>query len=103
MIPHKYLLDSENLAQSVADEIGRQEVTLDWLYKNCTDDPHLWAWTSDEDYECGLDPWRYDPDPEMAAKRGWRLFIQRNSTEAELPPKMPKTYIERLAAFRATA
>lgn len=72
MIPHEYKNASDNLAQFQADKIGRQEVTVDWYLEFMCDEP-LFLWTSDEDFECGLDPWRL---LSMVPDRPCRLFVQ---------------------------
>lgn len=80
MIPHTYKDASENVAQYQADLIDRQEVTVDWYLDHMCDES-FFRWTSDEDAEIGLDPWRYHMDlpiePEEAVERGWRIFVQR--------------------------
>ena len=85
MIPHSYLNASDNVAQYHADQIGRQEVTVDW-YLDHMIDACVFRWTGDEDEEMGLDPWRYYADlpiePEDVKARGWRLFVQRRDMPA---------------------
>lgn len=80
MIEHKYTKASDNIAQFEADQIGRQEVTVDWYLDNMID-AAVFRWVGDEDAQMGLDPWRYYADlpiePEDAIERGWRLFVQR--------------------------
>lgn len=80
MVPHLYFNASDNLAQYMADQIGRQEVTVDWYLDHMIDAP-LFRWTSDEDADLGLDPWRFYMDlplePEEVIARGWRIFVQR--------------------------
>lgn len=87
MIPHSYLNANDNLAQFHADQIGRQEVTVDW-YLDHMIDACFFRWTGDENEEMGLDPWRYYADlpiePEDAKKRGWRLFVQRRDMPASI-------------------
>lgn len=87
MVPHNYTNASDNLAQYEADQIGRQEVTVDWYLDNMIDEP-IFRWTSDCDANCGLDPWRYYMDlpiePEDVKERGWRLFVQRSDMPADL-------------------
>lgn len=87
MIPHSYRNASDNLAQYAADQIGRQEVTVDWYLDHMIDAP-VFRWTSDDDSQMGLDPWRFYADlpiePEDVAARGWRLFVQRRDMPEDL-------------------
>jgi len=87
MTPHEYLNASDNLAQYEADQIGRQEVTVGWYFDHMCDEA-VFRWTSDEEAEMGLDPWRYYADlpiePEDAIARGWRLFVQRKDMPEEI-------------------
>lgn len=80
MIPHRYINASDDLAQYEADQIGRQEVTLDWFIENgIENDIALWAWVSDEAAKFGLDPWRLI---ELDQVKPWhRLFVQKNQLE----------------------
>ncbi len=86
MIVHNYTDASDNLAQYEADQLDRQEVTVDWYLDNMID-ACLFRWTGDEDAELGLDPWRFHMDlpiePEDAKERGWRIFVQRKDMPAE--------------------
>lgn len=90
IIKHGYTKASDNLAQYYADkECGkpRQEITVDF-YLDYLCDESFWLWTSDEDAETGLDPWRYymdlPIDPEEAKKRGWRIFVQNDKIDTIL-------------------
>lgn len=87
MIPHAYVDASDNLAQYMADLIDRQEVTVDW-YLDHMIDAAVFRWTSDDDAQLGLDPWRYHADlpiePEDVKARGWRLFVQRRDMPEDL-------------------
>lgn len=87
MIPHTYKDASENVAQYQSDLIDRQEVTVDWYLDHMCDEP-FFRWTSDEDAEMGLDPWRFHMDlpvePEEAIERGWRIFVQRKDMPEDL-------------------
>ncbi len=84
MIAHTYTDASDNIAQYEADQIARQEVTVDWYLDNMCDEC-VFRWVQ-EDYECGGDPWRYYADlpidAEDAKARGWRLFVQRKNMPA---------------------
>lgn len=79
MIPHSYVNASDNPAQYAADQLGRQEVEIDWYLDNMIDAP-IFRWVEGQE-DLGLDPWRfyYDLpiDPETAKERGWRIFVQR--------------------------
>lgn len=81
MIAHEFRQPSDNLAQSVAEEVGRQEVTADWLYNNkdagnCAN-IYMWHRDGDEAYGLSLEPWRLNPDMwDRAEKNGHRLFVQ---------------------------
>ena len=59
-------------------KVPRQEVTIDFYLEHCIDAP-FWRWIEDQD-DMGLDPWRFYEDfpiePEHAAARGWRIFVQ---------------------------
>lgn len=81
MIPHHYMNASDDLPQYVADTLSRQEVTADWYLDNMADKP-LWAWTSTEAYEMGLEPWKLNPDVDVAESNGWRLFVQKGDMPA---------------------
>ena len=87
MIPHAYVDAGDNLAQYMADLIDRQEVTVDW-YLDHMIDAAVFRWTSDEDAQLGLDPWRFHADlpiePEDVKARGWRLFVQRRDMPEDL-------------------
>ena len=80
MVPHKYTNASDNLAQYEADQIDRQEVTVEWYLEHMID-ACVFRWMDDEAQAFGLDPWRFymdlPIDPEDVAERGWRLFVQR--------------------------
>ena len=87
MIVHQYKNASDNLAQYEADQIGRQEVTVDWYLDNMID-ACVFRWMDDEAQEMGMDPWRFYMDlpiePEDVKDRGWRLFVQRKDMPADL-------------------
>ena len=87
MVPHSYGNASDNIAQYHADQIDRQEVNVDWYLDNMID-ACVFRWTSDDDAEMGLDPWRFYMDlpiePEDVKERGWRLFVQRSDMPADL-------------------
>jgi len=87
MITHNYVSASDNIAQYEADQVDRQEVTVDW-YLDHMIDACVFRWTSDEDHMCGLDAWRFYMDlpiePEDVKDRGWRLFVQRKDMPEEL-------------------
>jgi hypothetical protein len=79
MVPHISTLQNRDTAQLAAEELARQEVTVDWLY----DSKDAWSaiqrvfcWTSDDAESMGLDPWRFNPDLDAAQERGWRFFVQ---------------------------
>jgi hypothetical protein len=76
MIEHRYTNASDDLPQYIADTLDRQEVTADWYLDYMAEKP-VWAWVSTEAYHMGLEPWRLDPDIDIAKAKGWRLFIQR--------------------------
>jgi hypothetical protein len=95
MVPHDYLNASDNIAQYHADQIGRQEVTVDWYLDNMID-ACVFRWTSDDDAAMGLDPWRFYMDlpiePEDVKERGWRLFVQRDQMPADLRTEAHKPF-----------
>ena len=96
MISHSYRNASDNLAQYHADQIDRQEVTVDWYLDNMID-ACVFRWTSDEDAEMGLDPWRFymdlPLDPEEVKERGWRLFVQRKDMPDEVRTTKPAPFV----------
>ena len=69
----------DDIAQAAAERLNRQEVTADWYLDNMGDKP-LWRWIEGE-AECGLDPWRLDPDD--IYRPGIRIFVQRKDIPAE--------------------
>ena len=64
-----------NIAQYEANDIGRQEVTPEWYFAH----PHLnlYCWIGDEPAKMHLDPWRLNPDADLAIERGWRFFVSK--------------------------
>lgn len=84
MIRHFYVNASDNPAQYAADQIGRQEVTIDWYLEYMIDEP-LFRWIDNADDHNG--PWRFHYDlpfePEEMKKKGMRIFVQRKNMPDE--------------------
>ncbi len=74
MIEHEYRQASDDEAQWSADQIDRQEVTLEFYLEHMTDEAaFIWM----DNMDMGLDPWKLTDDPSYFLKEGQRLFVQR--------------------------
>lgn len=82
MILHSYSPTAPYTAQTAADEINRQEITISFYNRHLTD-ANVWRYLPDQ-AEYGLDPWRITSDAnyDFRPDRGERLFVQRQDLVA---------------------
>jgi hypothetical protein len=116
IIEHNYLDASENVAQYMADQCGRQCVTVDYFIEHMVD---CYGWTfNKEDHEYSMDPWKMFDGVDQATKGqsryinfvsgsdkvvgpNYAVFVQRKDMiERGLTPPPVRTSLEKYAKIR---
>jgi hypothetical protein len=84
IIEHDYLNASENVAQYMADECGRQCVTIDYFIEHMVD---CYGWTfSKENHEYSMDPWKMFDGVDQATEGQSRYITFVSGSEKVVGP-----------------
>lgn len=81
IIQHNYVDASDDLAQWMADQYGRQEVTPEWFWKHGIElDLPFFFWVrerSEDRFDFGMDPWIIGTDFGYQMNSTRRVFVQK--------------------------